>query len=54
MANMEYAPENTLVFHISEEKLDEDCAYFMRITEWFPPVGPDEKQVLRWKKEHVK
>lgn len=48
-----YSSDNDFVFHISEEKLDEVCAYFTRITEWFPPVGPDEKQVLRWRKEHV-
>ncbi len=27
------------------------CAYFKRINEWFPPVGPGEKQVLRWGKQ---
>ena len=29
-------------------RLDELCAYFKRINEWFPPVGSGEKQVSRW------
>lgn len=38
-------------FWLGREELDDLCAYFKRINEWFPPVGPGEQQVLRWGKD---
>lgn len=36
---------------LDRTRLDDLCAFFKRITEWFPPVGPGEKQVSRWGKK---
>ena len=36
---------------LGKKELADLCAYFKRINEWFPPVGPGDKQVLRWEKK---
>ena len=36
---------------LGRKELEDLCAYFKRINEWFPPVGPGEKQRSRWAKK---
>ena len=42
--------EENLGIQLGLKELDDLCTYFKHINEWFPPVGPGEKQVLRWGK----